>query len=327
MIYYRSMAPHHLVEKCVLTDVPICTRSSKAGEVVAHLTDKRHDFKTVSYIYVLEDKKLIGVVSIKELLRANADTPIAKIMETKVVVTHPGATLERAAITAIARSIKVVPVVDRQGIFMGVIGTDIILQTLHHEHTEDLLRIGGIQIVEQRHILEMVGDKARHLISVRTPWLVIGLIGGFVSTGVVSYFEDLLSNNVALAFFMPLVVYMSSAVGTQAQTIFIRASTIKKIDLPAYIFKELVVDGALAAILGTLLIIFAILFTKSIGFAIAVGIAMAIAIMLAGLVAILIPCLLMRLKKDPAIGAGPFGTVIQDILSLVVYFLVASALL
>lgn len=321
------MLPHRLVSKCLLTDVPTCTRSSKTGEVVAHLTDKRHDFKTVSYIYVLEDKKLIGVVSIKELLRAPADTPITKIMETKVISTHPTATLERAAITAIQHGIKVVPVVERDGIFMGVIGTDTILQTLHREHTEDLLRIGGIEVTEQKHILEMVGDKARHLISARTPWLVLGLIGGFVSTAIVSSFENLLSRNVALAFFMPLVVYMSSAVGMQTQTIFIRASTVKKIALPGYIFKELIVDGALAGILGTLLVIFAALFTNEIEFALAVGIALVIAIILAGLVAILIPCLLTRFKKDPAIGAGPFGTVIQDILSLLIYFFVASLLL
>ena len=291
------------------------------------MTDKKHEFESISYVYVVEDGLLKGVVSIKELLREHVDTPISKIMNKELVTTHPGATLERAAILAIQHNIKAVPVQDRAGKFLGVVGTDTILHTLHREHTEDLLRIGGVEIVEQKHILGMLHDRVAHLIRIRLNWLVLGLFGGFVATFVVSRFEQALASTVALAFFMPLVIYMASAVGAQTQMLFIRASTIKKLALPGYVAKEFVVDLVLAVLLAVVLFVFASVFTMRADLAFAVAVAMAIAIVLAGLVAIFIPWLLIRFKRDPALGAGPFATVVQDILSLLVYFLVASALL
>ncbi|MBI4135502.1 magnesium transporter [Candidatus Uhrbacteria bacterium] len=316
-----------LVDEHLLNRVPIFSPTTKVREVVEHITDKRHDFESVNYIYLVDGKKLVGVCSVKELLKTPGDTPVLSIAQRKIITTHPHATLERAAILAIQHGIKAVPVQDREEIFLGVVGTDTILQTLHREHTEDLLRMGGVEIVEQKHILEMVTDRIGHLVRIRLPWLILGLLGGFVATFVVSRFEEVLSRTLALAFFMPLVVYMASAVGAQTQTIFIRASAIKKLSPAKYIGREIIVDIILGLALAAILGLYAIIFTRHTSLAFAVSIALFIAVVFAGVIAIFIPWLLMHLKKDPAIGAGPFGTVIQDILSLVVYFLVATALL
>ncbi|MBI2551924.1 magnesium transporter [Candidatus Uhrbacteria bacterium] len=316
-----------LVDQHLLTKVPTFAPTTKVREVVAHLTDKKHEFGSINYIYIVEDGVLKGVVSIKELLREHADTPISKITKHDFITIHPHATLERAAITAIQHGIKAVPVQDHAGKFLGIVGTDTILHTLHREHTEDLLRIGGVEIIEQKHILEMLHDKVAHLIRIRLNWLVLGLFGGFLATFVVSRFEEALARTVQLAFFMPLTVYMASAVGAQTQIIFIRASAIKKLSTAGYLAKEVIVDSVLAAFLSIILFGFAGFFTRRADLALAVAVAMAIAIVLAGLVAIFIPWLLIRFKRDPALGAGPFATVVQDILSLLVYFAVASALL
>ena len=318
---------HHLAEHNLLTKVPTYAPDIRAREVVAHLMDKKHEFESITYIYVLEDKRLTGVLSVKELLRAHAEEKLRDLMVRKLITVHPHATLERAAITAIQHGIKSVPVVDRQDNLVGVVGTDTILHTLHREHTEDLLRMGGVQIVEQKHIMQMIGDRVGHLIRIRLPWLVVGLVGGFIATIVVSRFESILSETVALAFFMPLIVYMSAAVGAQTQTIFIRASAIKKLSAWNYAGRELLVDGALGIILAILLGLYAVIFTSHARLAFAISAALFIAVVFAGVIAVFIPWLLMRLRRDPALGAGPFGTVVQDILSLLVYFLVASALL
>lgn len=315
------------VDQYLLTKVPTFTPDTKVREVVKHLTDKHHQFETISYTYVLEDKKLVGVLSVKELLRAHADTKLADLMVRKLATVHPHATAEHAAITAIQHGIKAVPVVDQHGVFLGVVGTDTILHTLHHEHTEDLLRLGGIQIVEQKHILEMLSDRIGHLIKIRFSWLFLGLVGGFLATLVVRAFETTLMEKVALAFFMPAVVYMASAVGAQTQTLFIRLMAIKKIGVAQYVGRELVVDGALGILLASAMYVFARISSGQLEIALTVALAMFLTILLAGLVAIAIPWLLIRFKRDPALGAGPFATVIQDILSLVVYFAVASALL
>lgn len=319
---------HKFVDDHLLTRVPTATPETRVREVVSHLMDKKHAFESITYIYVVEGKQLMGVLSVKELLRAHADKKISDLMVRKLVTVHPHTTLERAAITAIQHGIKAVPVVDRNDAFLGIVGTDTILHTLHHEHVEDLLRLGGIQIVEQKHILEMLSDRVSHLLRIRISWLVIGLIGGLIATTIASLFEHLLTETVALAFFIPVILYMSAAVGTQAQTLFIRALAVKNISVGRYAIKELLVDCMLGVVLGALVAAFGLLWSKGGGVVPAiVGLSMAINVVVAGTVAILISWILHVGKRDPALGAGPFATVIQDILSLVVYFAVASVLL
>lgn len=318
--------PHFVTEK-LLARVPVVQKEAHAREAVAHLTDKKHDFESISYVYVLDDKKLVGVISIKELLRTHADQKLSEIMVKKFVSVHSHTILGRAAITAIQHGIKAVPVTDREGNFLGVVGTDTILHTLHKEHVEDMLKMGGIQILEQKHILEMLSDRVVHLIRIRFPWLFIGLLGGFLTTIVVRSFEETLIRQVALAFFMPAIVYMAAAVGAQTQTIFIRAMAIKKIGLARYFGREVIVDGALGILLAVAMYAFARIFSGDGMIAFAIAAAMFLTILLAGFVAVMIPWLLIRFKRDPAIGAGPFGTVVQDILSLLVYFAVVSLLL
>ncbi len=317
-----------LVDEHLLTKVPIFSSTIKTREVVDHITDKRHDFESVNYIYLVDNKKLVGVCSVKELLKTPGDTPVLSIAQRKIITTHPHATLERAAILAIQHGIKAVPVQDREEIFLGVVGTDTILQTLHREHTEDLLRMGGVEIVEQKHILEMLSDRIGHLLRIRTPWLVLGLFGGFIATAVTGLFENLLARTVTLAFFIPVIVYMSDAVGTQAQTLFIRVIALRKVSIGQYLIKEFAVDIMLGLLLGTIIAVFGLFWGKGGGIiAVVVGMAMAINVVIAGAVAILISWVLKATKRDPALGAGPFATVVQDILSLLVYFLVATALL
>lgn len=317
-----------LVDQHLLTAVPTVEPTSRVREVIGHLTDKKHGFASIGYVYVVEEKKLVGVLSIKELLQAHADQKISELMARQLITVHPQATLERAAITAIQHGIKAVPVVDHGGVFVGVVGTDTILHTLHREHVEDLLKMGGIQISAQKHILEMLTDRVGQLLRIRTPWLLLGLLGGSFATVVTGFFEQAIAAEVALAFFIPVIVYMSDAVGTQTQTLFIRALALRKISLSRYLLKELAVDIALGIMLGGLITGFSWFWSKGGSVvAIIVGLSMAINVVIAGAVAILISWILFRCKKDPAIGAGPFATVVQDILSLVVYFAVASVLL
>lgn len=316
------------VDQYLLTAVPTAVLASHVRDVVGHLINKKNGFASIGYIYIVEGKKLMGVLSIKELLQARADQKLAEIMVRQVVSVHSHSTLERAAITAIQHGIKAVPVVDRQGVFVGVVGTDTILHTLHREHVEDLLKMGGIQVSEQKHILEMLTDRVGHLLRIRTPWLLLGLLGGSLATVITGFFEQAIATEVALAFFIPVIVYMSDAVGTQTQTLFIRALALRKISFARYLLKELAVDVALGIMLGGLIAGFSWFWSKGGSVvAVIVGLSMAINVVIAGAVAILISWILYRFKRDPAIGAGPFATVVQDILSLVVYFAVAGLLL
>lgn len=170
-------------------------------------------------------------------------------------------------------------------------------------------------------------EKVVPLIQHRLPWLVIGLIGGMLATIFSSYFERLLSENIKLAFFIPIIVYMSDAVGTQTETIYVRSLVKKDVKFSIYFLKELALGAFLGLFFGSLMWLFAYLWFKDANVALTVGMAMAISILAAPVIALIVPTVLFREKTDPAVGAGPFSTIIQDIITLLIYFLIASAVM
>ena len=165
------------------------------------------------------------------------------------------------------------------------------------------------------------------MVRLRMPWLLIGLVGGMAASFIASKFETLLSQNIALAFFIPFIVYMSGAVGTQTETIFVR--NLKK-GVPKffiYVIKEFLLGLIIGLFFGAAVGLFAYFWIHSIKIAIAVGLAMFVNIAIAPVIALVIPEILFKEHTDPALGGGPFTTIIQDILSIVIYFIVASAII
>lgn len=176
-------------------------------------------------------------------------------------------------------------------------------------------------------ITDIVKFRISRLVKLRLPWLLVGLLGGMVATLIVRFFEGALERKLALAFFIPVIVYMSDAVGTQTETLFIRALVIEKISLKKYLLKETVIGFFLGAVLSVLSYIYAVLVFNDASVAAIVGISMIISLTFAVLIATFVPLILRSFGKDPAVGAGPFTTIVQDILSLLVYFLVAVLIL
>jgi magnesium transporter len=165
------------------------------------------------------------------------------------------------------------------------------------------------------------------LIEWRTPWLIAGLFGGMLATSIVSAFDHHLEEVLALAFFIPVMVYMGDAVGHQTQTLFIRGIALEHVKLNEYLRREVLVDAVIGLLAASILMVFAWVFTSSLIVTWVVGISLFLNILKAGVVAIMLPVALMKLKRDPAIGGGPFTTIVQDLLSLLIYFAVASVII
>ena len=174
-------------------------------------------------------------------------------------------------------------------------------------------------------------DDAKERISLmiehRLPWLLVGMIGGVLLTIFLSSFERLLERNIQLTFFMPIIVYMADAVGTQTESVFVRNLGREKVRLSLYLFKEFLLGLVLGAVFGGGIGIFAYLWFQSQDTALVVGLAMFATIAVAPVVALLIPAVIQRKHTDPALGTGPFATVIQDALSLLIYFAVAGVVM
>lgn len=177
------------------------------------------------------------------------------------------------------------------------------------------------------HIIDDTKERLSLLIEERLPWLIVGLIGGIIVTILVSKFESILSQNISLAFFLPVIVYMSDAIGTQTENIYIRNLAKFRDNFFAYLLKELMVGIAFGTIFGALLGLFAKFWIGSTSVAFTIAIAMFINGLIAPIIALIVPEILFKEHEDPALGAGPFTTILQNLISLSVYLLVATLII
>lgn len=193
-------------------------------------------------------------------------------------------------------------------------------ELISKENLRDLKK--NIKNNEQENVIT---ERVDHLIEHRFPWLFLGLLGGLLVTLLVSKYEVILEADVRLAFFIPIVVYLSAAVGVQTQTIYIRALVNKKkINIRKYLFKEVLVGLGLGILSGTIVGCLVAFWLKSSILGLTIGLTMLTNITLAPILAVFVPSLLYRRHTDPALGSGPVEAIIQDFISLLVYFLIAS---
>lgn len=177
------------------------------------------------------------------------------------------------------------------------------------------------------HLVDDAKEKLPLLIEERLPWLILGLAGGVIVTLLVSKFENILSSNISVAFFLPVIVYMSDAIGTQTENIYVRNLAKFRDNFFQYFVKELAVGMVFGVIFGVLLGLFAKTWLGETQIAFTVALAMFINGIIAPINALLIPELLFKEHKDPALGAGPFTTILQNLISLSVYLLVATIII
>jgi len=304
-----------------VADVPTAAAMASAVDTRARLVGGR--FSSVTEIAVFEESRFLGVVPIERLLSAADSVPVGDLAEEAVVVS-PQADLEAAARATARRGGRAVAVVDANGRFLGLVPTARLLQILELEHEEDLARLGGFlrgASDARTASEEAVSMRLWH----RLPWLGLGLLGAMASAVIVGAFEDEIKTQVLLAFFLPAVVYMADAVGTQTETVVIRGMALG-VPVRRVFAREFATGLIIGALLGAAFFVFCLAVWDDADIAAAVGISLGISCSIASVVAMALPYGLARLGRDPAFGSGPLATVIQDLLSIVAYFAIASVL-
>jgi magnesium transporter len=302
--------------------VPVAAPDDRAGDVRARLAGQH--FECVEDVAVLAGGKLLGVVPIERLLGADAGERVETVMDADPPVVAPGVDQEVVAWRMVRRGEASIAVVDPGGHFLGLIPPHRMLGVLLAEHDEDLARLGGYMAGTRRARTaaeEAVGRRLWH----RLPWLLVGLIGAMASAVLVSAFEDELAANVLVAFFLPGVVYMADAVGTQTETVLIRGMS-AGVTLGPLVGRELVTGGAIGLVVGAAFFPFALVAWGATSVALAVALALVVSCSVATIVAMALPWTFQRLGFDPAFGSGPLATVIQDLLSIVAYLAIATQL-
>lgn len=299
---------------------------SDLGSIKKTLLAKAKEFDTVDYIYVVDKRVLRGVISVKEVLQAPDETKANSIMKRDVISVDQHADQERIVYLALENNLKALPVVDKENRLLGIVTYDAILDIFHHEAREDILKTGGIH--HEIHEIEEITTPAYKLVRARLPALVLGLIGGLMAAYIVSGFEHVLSSYLALAAFIPVMVYLSDAVGTQSQTLTVRMIALDpKFSVRRYLTREIKVGVALGIIFAVLLFIAAMLGWGPVHFGLVIGTSMFMSIVFQSFLAAYLSILLSKFRVDPAVTSGPITTIISDITTLIFYFTIASMLL
>lgn len=304
--------------------IPTCRPEDTTGAILDQLIGET--WESANTIYVTKDGTLVGRIDIAALLRSADHIPASRLMEPATARLRPNADRERAVFLAIKRDRDEIPVVDSDGRLIGVVTSQSIIDTMHKEHLEDTLLTAGIQKTGLR-IVDLAS--ARVLVAVRTraPWLLFGLVIGLFLSVITSQFEATIEETITLAFFPPVIAYIADSVGTQSEAIAIRAFAITDIDYGPYLLRELFVGSAIGTMIGVLGGLGAAVIVNSTQIGVVVGLSLFVSSTVATVLASLIPMGFILLDIDPALGSGPLATALQDIISIVIYFLLAIALL
>jgi magnesium transporter len=316
----HERAVHHIV-----TRVPVATEDEAVDEVIERL--RTEPFETVEAVFVVDgERALQGAVRMQDLLGAPPQHRMRELMDRDYPRSDRHHHQEDVAAEALERRASAVAVVDDRGRLVGAVPALALLDILRHEHVEDLHRLAGIQreAAKSRTALEAPpARRARH----RLPWLLIGLAGTMLAATVVSRFEQLLARNMAVAFFVPAIVYLADAIGTQTETIVVRGLSLSRLPIGHLLADELRTGLLIGVTLASLAFpVVALAFGD-----VRLGVSVSVAIVVAGAVAtsigLLFPWMLQRAGSDPAFGSGPVATIVQDVLSLVIYLGIAALVL
>ncbi len=316
--------PSKSAGRMMVEKVPIVLPTQSILDLKKMVIEKLNEWEASDYIYVVDQNgKLIGTLSLKEVFNAPEETKVDQVMGKEIIKVSPLSNQENVATLALQHDLKAIPVVSKENKFLGVVPSRVIFDILHSEHVEDFLKAAGIHSLPTKTLEGSVS----FLIKVRLPWLILGIIGGVIAAQITKFFETPLKAYFILAAFVPLIVYMADAIGTQTETLFVRSLALRKINLKNYIFREIKVGFGIASILGILLFLIGYFWSNLFH----IGLILGVSIFLTGLAGIFVPLLIVHLldkfKKDPAIASGPLATIFQDIISLAIYFSVAVILL
>ena len=315
---YVSLRPHMTVEEAIL-------RIRRQGV----------DKETIYTCYVTKDRKLLGIVTVKDLLLAEDDEiRIEDIMITNLISVTTHTDQEEVASMFSKYDFLAMPVVDNENRMVGIVTVDDAIDVMEEEATEDIEIMGGMLPSEKTYLKSSVWELFKN----RIPWLLLLMVSATFTGMIITGFEDALAAQAVLTAFIPMLMGTGGNSGSQSSVTIIRALSLDELkfaDLPRVIWKEIgtaVICGAvlaLACFAKIWLVDKLLLGNSDITLMVdaVVCVALFMTVLLAKLVGAVLPLVAKAVKLDPAVMASPFITTIVDALSLLIYFMVAQSLL
>ncbi len=314
----RDTAAEHMV-----AGIPRAHIDTTVDQVIESLRGTL--FECADTVFVTDAAgRLQGIVRINDLF-ADGALRIGDIMEPEHETVRLDADQEQIAALAMRLKMIAVPVVDRNERLIGAVPPEALFRILRDEHMEDLQLIAGITAHEDGPGAALHASLINR-VARRLPWLVFGLAASSIITVVMVRFEHALAANVAVAFFVPALIYIAGAIGTQAVSVSVRSLAREDVQILSQLRDELIIGIGIGTALGTLAAGAVLAAFGDQLLALAVGLSVLAGGAMSAVVGFGLPWVFQRLGSDPAMGSGPICTIIQDVASLLIYFGLVSLL-
>ena len=291
-------------------------------EAVSKLKTFAEFAETINYLYVVDqERKLVGVVSYRDLLIATPDEFIRNIMYERVISVTVDTDQEEVAKLVERYDFLAIPVVSEENVLMGIATVDDIIDVMIMEANEDIEKFSATG--------KSIDFETKAIVAAyrRLPWLILLLFIGILSGSIIDAFSATLQSVVALAFFMPMISGMTGNTGTQSLAVVVRGLASNDIDknvIFRLIMREFGVSLIIGIICGIVISLIAFFWQGNAVLGAVVGFSLFLTLIIGTLAGTIIPLILYRFKIDPAVASGPLITTLNDIFSLVTYFGIAT---
>lgn len=293
------------------------------GEAIARVRKMAQNSETIYTVYVTENRKLIGICTVKELLISKDEEKIENIMETNIITISTGDDQEDVAKMFSKYGFLAFPVVDHEERLVGIVTVDDAMDVLQDENTEDITKMAAITSAEETYFKTSVFSHAKN----RIAWLLVLMLSSTITGTIITSYENAFAVVPLLVSFIPMLMDTGGNCGSQSSTLIIRGIALDEIvfkDIWRVIFKEfgvsIMVGGVLAVVNGIRIF----LMYHEAKLAIVVAFSLVATIMIAKLIGGILPLIAKKLNLDPALMAAPLITTVVDTCSILVYFKIAT---
>ena len=295
------------------------------GNVIEQLREEAPSAEIIYYNYVVdEDHSLVGVVSLRDLITSSPGKLIKDVMSINILSVPVEMDQEDVANVIKKYDLLAVPVVDKHKRLLGIVTVDDIIDILEEETTEDFGEISGSKGTFDINISPLVAARKR------SPWIITLMFFGLITGSVIGSFEETLEAIVLLAVFIPMIMDSAGNVGTQSLGVAVRGlalGTIEKGSFVKIIRRELSTGALIGLICMVLITALIALFYGNPILGLIVGVSILITLTVSAAIGAIVPLIIDKLNFDPAIASGPFITTLNDIIGLLIYFSIATALM
>lgn len=318
--------PEKSVGRLMTPDYVAIRPSWTVGQAIEHIRQKGRNSETVSFIYIVDETwKLLDVISLQKLILANPEQKVESMMDYTFISLLAFDDREEAVRMMQRYDVWALPVVDSEGVLLGVVTFDDVMDVAEEEATEDFHK--GAAVTPLRTSYQETSPW--ELYKKRIVWLFALVVFNLLTIKILASFEEILSTAIALTFFIPLLIGTGGNTGTQSATLMVRALATDDIELNQWwktFLKEISVGTALGITMGIAGLALGF-FKGGIEIAMVIGFTMLAIVLVANFIGFSLPFLLTKLKLDPAVASNPLISSIVDATGLLIYFAIAAWIL